>query len=184
MPAVLLAPSNHGHRSPARPAGKTSERWRRRLQRARRETNERGRRRKDVRRRRVEKHGSKKNVPVKSERGAAVGQEAAARHRRSKMHWHRLFSDQGFFFLLFFFRFIFFFLPSSSSFVKPNNAHHHARTQLRRYCCAHFFFTHSRRARNTRRVRHVNLYARACVCVSTRRVFTRCRLPLCDPRPI
>jgi len=26
MPAVLLAPSNHGHRSPARPAGKTIER--------------------------------------------------------------------------------------------------------------------------------------------------------------
>lgn len=26
MPAVLLAPSNHGHRSPARPAGKTTER--------------------------------------------------------------------------------------------------------------------------------------------------------------
>lgn len=130
MPAVLLAPSNHGHRSPARPAGKTSERWRR-LQRARRrETNERGWRRKDVRRRRIEKPGRKKMYRLKVN-GARRRRRWARRRLRGTAGVKCI--GTGCFptkvsssYYYFFFRFIFF-LPSSSSFVKPNNAHHHAR---------------------------------------------------------
>lgn len=107
---------------------------------------------------------------LKSERGAATGQEAAARHRRNKMHWHRLFSDQGFFFL-FFFQFFFFYhrLPLLLNRIM------HTTTLLRRYCCALFFylfFTHNRaRAEHAACPTRNFCTDRTCVCVPTRCVF-------------